>query len=129
MNRVLALCFGACATLILNGDSPPRSPSSETNATRTAAPILERKAFVDPATGRIVGKPPPGVAAVLPPEAQNALSTSGEGLREEPGQTRSGGVKVHLQGRFRSAVTATIGADGRLTTHCRDQAEVSSPAR
>jgi len=80
-----------------------------------------RRAFVDPKTGNVVSQRPGGApAAVIPAEAP--LSTSGEGLREVPGRTRGGGIKLHLQGRFSSTVTAHIGPDGNLTTRCQTDA-------
>ncbi len=64
---------------------------------------------VDPRTGARVA---PSVAIVPGP----AFSTSHAGLVEEtaPG----GGVMINLQGRFRSAATATVGTDGKATVDC-----------
>lgn len=101
----------------------------ETNKSATDdAPVANagRKVFVDPITGKTVPPPPQAPGVVLPLPADHALSTSGEGLREVPVTTRGGGVKVHLQGRFRSTVKATVGSDGKLTTRCVTEPEAES---
>jgi hypothetical protein len=72
-----------------------------------------RRVEVDPRTGRIVQPTDQKAAA---PGAD--LSTSDEGLLERAGTSRAGGVGVHLQGRFRSNVRVTRGADGRLIEDC-----------
>src|SRR5262245_41476983 len=100
--------------------TPPDTGSPMTNAPGNAG----RKIFVDPVTGKLV--PPPRPAAPVPPPLEDALSTSGEGLREAPGKTRGGGIKIDLQGRFRSTVTATIDVDGKLTTRCETEPEIQS---
>lgn len=67
---------------------------------------------VDPGTGQRI--PPPARRAAIPPQA--AFSTSHRGLAEVPAP--GGGVMVDLQGRFRSATTATVGADGTPHVNC-----------
>ena len=139
MNRHLVswgVCIGMCAaTMALAGDRAHRRPSA-TPVTPSVTDrcsqhhevpyaIAGRNAFVDPKDGRIVPRPIQPQAP-LPAQAQNALSTSGEGLREVPGKTRSGGMKVHLQGRFRSTVSASTDS-GRLTTRCQTDASSSTP--
>jgi hypothetical protein len=73
------------------------------------------RVHVDPVTGRF-GRPPASVTAA----PQAAHNTSSAGLVEVPG--RHGGMVVNLQGRFASAMQATLGSDGGLTTSC-DQRE------
>ena len=75
-----------------------------------------RNAFVDPKDGRIIPRPNQPHA---PLPVQNDLGTSGEGLREAPGKTKGGGMKVHLQGRFRSTISASTDSSGRLITRCQ----------
>jgi len=67
---------------------------------------------VDPRTGARVA--PSAPIAGVPPDP--SLSTSHEGLVEEaaPG----GGVMIHLQGRFRSAATVTVGGEGKPSVDC-----------
>ena len=45
-------------------------------------------------------------------------STSAESLTETPGQTPAGGVRLDLQGRFRSYTAATKDEEGRIKVHC-----------
>lgn len=69
---------------------------------------------VDPHTGKRIPVPSTGAGVQLP--ADPAFSTSHSGLVEQaaPG----GGVMVDLQGRFRSAATATVGPDGDVHLDC-----------
>lgn len=67
---------------------------------------------VDPQTGMRI--PGPTGAVALPPDP--AFSTSHSGLSEQPAP--GGGVMVDLQGRFRSAATATIGPDEKAHVDC-----------
>ena len=140
MNRRVILwlfsMFGMLVVLGLAGDRhqgesssscpalvPSTLPACDIKATPAEA---RQKVSVDPATGQIIPASPQA-RPVLSPNEQNAISTSGDGLREEPGKTRAGGVKVHLQGRFRSSVVATLGVDGRPITHCVTQPEANNP--
>jgi hypothetical protein len=68
------------------------------------------RAYVDPATGRLLAEPPRGVAA---PVAAAEASRSSQGLVEEP--VPGGGVKVDLKGRFKSPLVATVRPDGSLS--------------
>jgi len=85
--------------------------------------------YVDPQTGDLLKEPAPGSVPIqLTPQLQNALSTSHQGLVEVPGSTAGGGVKVDLQGRFRSPMISTVGGDGKVgTVHLREPREVDSP--
>lgn len=67
---------------------------------------------IDPQTGKRIPVPSDGVA--LP--ADPAFSTSHSGLVEQPAP--GGGMMVDLQGRFRSAATATVGPDGTAHVDC-----------
>jgi hypothetical protein len=69
---------------------------------------------VDPQTGKRIPVPSSGAGVQVP--ADPAFSTSHSGLVEQaaPG----GGVMVDLQGRFRSAATATVGPDGTVHLDC-----------
>lgn len=139
--------FGSLAVLALTGDRPQSTcgttcllPASSTlppvPSPYTAQPeeveantaTAGRKVFIDPDTGKIIPRPAQVPAVALAPEEQNALSTSSEGLREEPGTTRGGGVKVHLQGRFRSRVVATVGDNGQVATRCQTGSEAQGSA-
>ena len=93
-------------------------PEGSTDAAASSAPAAAAPGRagswiqVDPQTGkRIPGRPLPAAIAADP-----AFSTSHSGLVEEaaPG----GGMMINLQGRFRSAATATVGADGKPIVGC-----------
>jgi hypothetical protein len=71
------------------------------------------RVYVDPETGEFTVPPKEARAAEAPaPEA--AFSTSHEGLVVIPSPVPGGGVMVDLKGRFRSPLTATLGADGKV---------------
>ena len=77
-----------------------------------AAPGI--KVYVDPSTGKISDTPPPGQQGLtLSPAEQNAFSRSSQGLVEVPNSGPAGGMKVNLQGRFKSPLVATVGPDGK----------------
>jgi hypothetical protein len=70
---------------------------------------------IDPLTGAILKEPAAGALPLqLSASVLNALSTSHQGLVEAWSPVPGGGVKVDLQGRFRSPLFATIGADGKV---------------
>ena len=125
MNRRLILWgvrIGMCAAVMaLAGDNASRRSSADSGRPVTCSSqhvpyaTLGRNVFVDPKDGRILPRPN---QARVPLQAQNALSTSGEGLDEAPGKTKGGGMKVHLQGRFRSAISVSTDSSGRLITRC-----------
>jgi hypothetical protein len=69
---------------------------------------------VDPQTGKRMPVPSTGAGVAVP--ADPAFSTSHSGLVERPAP--GGGVMVDLQGRFRSAATATVGPDGTAHVDC-----------
>jgi hypothetical protein len=67
---------------------------------------------VDPQTGQRV--PSQGRTVAVPPNA--AFSSSHAGLVEVPAP--AGGMMIDLQGRFRSAATATVDANGHARVDC-----------
>ncbi|MBE0543314.1 MAG: hypothetical protein IH623_18365 [Verrucomicrobia bacterium] len=133
MLTVLALTAGLVGSRYLHPAEAPSaaaeaSSADKENPTTSLAPASTmpavegtsgRRVYIDPATGRPGSIPPtipPGLSRL--PEVANALSTSSEGLREVPVAAPGGGVMVDLQGRFRSLVTATVGADGSVGLRC-----------
>ncbi|MBI3796820.1 MAG: hypothetical protein HY268_07620, partial [Deltaproteobacteria bacterium] len=72
------------------------------------------RVYVDPNTGEIL-KPPVGAPAETPESLEKAFSTSSESLVETPSPVPGGGVILDLQGRFRSPLVATQGADGKIS--------------
>jgi len=89
----------------------PDSPAPE--GAEPAITGSAQRAYLDPNTGRLLSKPPPGAPALaLSPEELNMLSTSDAGLVERsiPG----GGYILDLQGRFRHVAVATVAEDGTV---------------
>jgi hypothetical protein len=76
------------------------------------------QAFRNPATGRFVEPAPGQLLDAGPQRLTAALSTSAEGLVEEPVSASPGGVRVSLRGRFRSATFAERQPDGALAVEC-----------
>ena len=83
-------------------------------ADASAAPGAGSWINVDPQTGKRMPVPSTGAGVAVP--ADPAFSTSHSGLVERPAP--GGGVMVDLQGRFRSAATATVGPDGAAHVDC-----------
>ena len=96
------------------------TPSGTTIAKGHGGPVADARqgspglrVYIDPLTGEFA-VPPPGSDAQASTTSQGAYSTSHEGLVETPSPVPGGGVMVDLQGRFRSPLTATVGADGKI---------------
>jgi hypothetical protein len=109
------IALGVCAlTSPSIGSAEPSTDAATSPAAETAAVGSSGSwAHVDPQTGKLIPAPPTGRAMV---PVVPAFSTSHQGLVEQvaPG----GGVMIDLQGRFRSAATATVGADGAAHVDC-----------
>ncbi len=106
---------GACLLAVpIAGNAEPGSEppaKAATAAPDAAAPGQAGQwIHIDPNTGARVAAP------ATAPAPHPAFSTSHQGLveRTAPG----GGVMVDLQGRFRSAASATVGPDGKATVDC-----------
>ena len=127
-------CFGVAAQPAFSGEGQP-APSGETltgpgtsntpqpagkpGAVPAGAPMV---IYVDPQTGALLKEPAPGsVPLQLTPQLRNAFSTSHQGLVETPISTPGGGVKVDLQGRFRSPLIATTDASGKVRIQHLDE--------
>ena len=101
--------------------SESRSPAGNPAAAPQSAP--GQRVHIDPQTGRFLKEPPAGRPPLsLSPQTRNAMSTSHEGLAEEPSTVPGGGYKLDLKGRFRSPLFATIDADGKVRTRHLDEA-------
>lgn len=83
------------------------------------------RAYVDPETGQLIEPPEEAPAEPTAP----ALSTSDEGLVAVPSPVPGGGNMVNLQGRFRSPLTATVGADGKVRMQHVPCAQTSKEGR
>ncbi len=71
--------------------------------------------YVNPETGEVEAPPPTMALFPLSQAEKNAMSTSDDGLVEEPSSVTGGGVMVNLEGRFRSPLAATRDGDGKIT--------------
>lgn len=115
--RLRAAMAIAIATTLLAGARP--AAADDANAAPDSAPNAApgragQWIHVDPQTGQRVPPPPAAGRAAVPVDP--AFSTSHAGLAEHPAP--GGGMMVDLQGRFRSAATATVGADGKADLDC-----------
>jgi len=93
-------------------------PAEAGEAGASMAPQSGYVVHFDPATGKIVEPSIDSAPVEFPADWQNALSTSAEGLVEEPSPVEGGGVMVDLRGRFRSAMVAVVDEDGKVTAPC-----------
>jgi len=106
-----------------------RPPEAAAAGATTLKPHLARsssEAFRDPATGRLVEPAPGHLLESGPQRLSAALSTSAEGLVEEPVTASPGGVRVSLRGRFRSATFAERRGDGALAVECGEPAAIAA---
>jgi hypothetical protein len=120
-------CFAVTAPLTFSGESRS-APSGQTQTGSGASgsyqpaekPAAVSSApgmtiYIDAQTGALLKEPAPGAVPLqLTPELQNAFSTSDQGLVEVPSSVPGGGVRMDLQGRFRSPLLATTDAHGKL---------------
>ena len=74
---------------------------------------------IDPVTGAIIDQPTPGATKLAGPAGlAGHMSTSDDGLLEEPNPSGGKGRYVNLQGRYQNAIVATVDANGKLSTPC-----------
>jgi hypothetical protein len=99
-----------------SAQAEPPSPAASTAAPATVPAVVPgMTVHIDPKTGAILKEAAPGsVPLQLTPQLRNALSTSHQGLVEEPSTVPGGGVKLDLQGRFQNPVIVTTDADGKV---------------
>ena len=93
------------------GESPDHAPA-------TAAGM---KAYADPATGRLLDRPPPGAApkALSPEPHLHAFDRVWEEALPD------GTGLVHFEGAMEMSVVATVGADGNVALACLPTASAS----
>ena len=129
----VAIASAVSATPALAGDGSPatagvtsaRSDAGATAPTSAAPAASGLLIHIDPRTGALRKEPDPNsVPLQLTPALRNAIDTSHDGLVEEQLSGPRGGVKIHLQGRFRNPLMATTDGNGKLTIqHLREPAE------
>lgn len=73
---------------------------------------------IDPNTGVILDHPAANATRLaVPAELASRLSTTDEGLIQQPNPSGGKGVYVNLQGRYENAMVGTA-VDGKLATPC-----------
>ena len=82
------------------------------------------KVYKDPVTGKFLVSPPENILPAETPEAEEANSSSSEGLEEIRVDKPGGGVMIDLKGRFQQRQTATKNPDGTISIHCTPDAPV-----
>lgn len=102
------------------GPAAPADPTASAKPLSTP-PLADVRAYRDPVTGEITTLPRPEQFDQLDAATAEAMSRSTEGLEVFP--LRSGGVGVHLKGRFRNALIAHRHPDGTFSASCVDHPE------
>ena len=132
LGPALTACAGvlALAALVAFAESTPPASELERASARTEPTLSTRaippgvgglKTYRDPVTGERRSPPRAIPLEALDARQRNALSRSHLGLVEQAGPSPAGGVRVDLQGRFRSAVVVTKQPDASCATECQDQ--------
>ncbi len=106
-----------------NSAETPASPNTTTTvaekqgekAAHSPEGAAGMRVYIDPNTGEILEPPAGAPAAETPESLEKAFNTSSEGLVETPSPVPGGGIILDLQGRFRSPLVATQGADGKIS--------------
>ncbi|QGM96090.1 post-PEP-CTERM-1 domain-containing protein [Methylocystis parvus] len=112
-----ALGFGVCMFLPAQSALAADELAKPAESDQAVLDAPGMKAFVDPATGKLVSAPSGNNALPLSAAEKNAMSTSSAGLHEEVNPSTAGGYQVDLQGRFQSPLQAKIDANGKLMTY------------
>lgn len=117
-----SLSRAAAATLLamamVPGAASSQDEQPDNQPEKSAAPAASGglRAYLDPATGRLIDQPPFGEPTLeLSDEALYRFSTDHFGLIEE--RLPDGTLKVDLKGRFRAGTVATVDEDGDVQTH------------
>lgn len=110
---VTLICF---LSLLVGGALAEDSRTGRASNERARAYSPGFRAYLDPATGKLIDHPPYGKAALeMSPEALRRFSTSDFGLIE---RVLPNGMRiVDLQGRFRQGSVATVNAEGGIEVH------------
>ncbi len=117
MNRKLLVLSVLPAFLLLGTIHDTQSPAIA-GATVVAPSAQGLVLNLDPNTGAILDHPVTGATKLaVSPELAARMSTTDEGLLEQPNPSGRKGVYVNLQGRYENAMVGTV-VDGKLTTPC-----------
>jgi hypothetical protein len=109
-----------CAGCASPGAAPKSVASEASPGSHTGL-----RAYKDPRTGEFTDPPATEVETAAPSE--RALNRSHEGLMAVPNDVPGGGVRLDLQGRFRSHFIATKDSDGKVSIRCLPEHELPKP--
>ena len=120
---IIILTGVLCAGCASPGVAPVASPSDGPLAAASppSGVHADLRVYKDPQTGEFT-EPPPVNLSTAPTE--RAFDHSHQGLMVVPNTAvPGGGVKLDLQGRFRSHFVATKDADGKVSVRCLPEHE------
>jgi hypothetical protein len=106
----------------------PTSTASEASPSAASPPSgvhAGLRVFIDPQSGDFTQPPVETATTTAPPE--RSFSRSHEGLTAVHSDVPGGGIRLDLQGRFRSHFIATKDADGKVSIHCLPTEEFPKP--
>jgi len=116
MNRKLMVLSILPAFALLGMTHDTQAPAANTHSVTASQGLVLN---IDPITGAIIDHPAAGATRLaLPAALASQLSTSDEGLVEQPNPSGGKGLYVNLQGRYQNAIVATVDSNGKLSTPC-----------
>ena len=71
-----------------------------------------QKAYVDPATGKLVPRPPQKAATERNSVRSSTLDSTDDALEVKPSPVKNGGIMIDLKGRFQNPIKATADDQG-----------------
>lgn len=119
MNRKLLVLSILPAFALLGTIHDTQSPANASAGLTVATPSAQGLILnIDPNTGAILDHPASNATRLaLPADLASRLSTTDEGLMEQPNPSGGKGTYVNLQGRYENAIVGTA-ANGKLVTPC-----------
>ena len=120
---IFAWMLAGCAS---SGVTPTSAaPEATPVASPPAGAHAGLRVYKDPQTGDFTQPPVDASTTTAPPE--RSFSRSHEGLTAVYSDVPGGGIRLDLQGRFRSHFIATKDADGKVSIHCLPTEEFPKP--
>lgn len=103
------------------GSRNAKSTEPEPAMARPGEPVAAAsRVYRDSVTGEFTGPPPAAEVPSAPVATRKVVSTELAPSMQET-VIEGGGTLIHLQGRFRSHMSATKDAAGNVTVHCDDK--------